>query len=264
MAAVLVAGLSAGTTSAHAEPHSPAASLIRVTGQDATLLPATDGEYESEDPAWVVAAPTFASPATPPADMITCGQLHRWEHDHGAIDMGGTQVMVQLWAPRTAVHVNVAAVVAHVTQRRAPFETQAIECSPMEHVPQQSELIYGDYELYSPSDSQTPKLDGYLTDTPITLALPDGSYDLGTGDTAWFPVTVQAMDGWYDWTIEVRMTVNGVPTSATASDANGHSFSTNSGFRGTWARSEAYVWCASDPHPHLEVQTAPFLCPDGL
>src|SRR5262249_2848828 len=99
---------------------------------------------------------------------------------------------------------------------------------------------------------------------PISLAAPNYAYDLGLGDTDWFPVTVQAMDGWYDWTIEVQMTVNGTPAVATVSDVGGQPFSTNSGYRDTWVRSKAYVWCASDPHPRLTVQDAPFLCPDGF
>lgn len=236
--------------------------LVRVSADDRTQLPANDLDRTDEDTAWVVAAPNYDPPPAPPSDIASCGDLHRWEHAHGAIDMGGTQLMVSLWAPRADVTVEILLVIAHVVRRQEPFETQAIECSPDADVPQQSELLSGGVDYYDPNDTTTPTLDAH-PDGAAYLKAPSEAFHLMRGDTDWFTVSAQATDGWYDWELEVRMEVNGIPTTAMVDDSGSRPFSTNSGFRGTWVHSSAYVWCVGDTHPHLGVQKVPFLCPEG-
>jgi len=225
----------------------------------------------------VVAFPSLAEPPEPPAGISTCGDLHAWMRTQGAIDVGGSQVQVNLWAPTDDVTVTATKVEVVRLDRRDPFESRAIACSATQKVPDEGQLPLVDVPGDTPSragDART--LDGLETGVPTEVPAhyvhmfwtSPQPIELRAGDRKpYITVRLEARDGWYDWELVVHLLVDGEQRTYRLRDGrDDRPFSTNSGYLGDdltrLPRTESYVWCVHDQPPRLHRQTAPFLCPD--
>lgn len=262
---------------------SPAAppAAARPSAQDTSVLRVTAVSTVDSlgDPseAAVMALPDLGEPPQPPAGVRSCGDVSAWLRGQGAVDLGGSQVLVNVWAPDRDVTVVATRVEVVVLERREAFETRAIACSADASVPDLGQLPLEEVPGERPSTAGDARmLDGMTVGEPVRVPAhyvhmfwtTPRPLDLRAGDRRpYIAVRTAAVNGWYDWEVVVHLLVDGKTQVHRLRDQrDGKPFSTNSGYiaagHNQRPRTESYVWCVHDQPPQLRRQAAPFLCPD--
>lgn len=225
----------------------------------------------------VMALPDLGEPPQPPAGVRSCGDVSAWLRGQGAVDLGGSQVLVNVWAPDRDVTVVATRVEVVVLERREAFETRAIACSAEASVPDLGQLPLEEVDGEHPSTAGDARmLDGMTVGEPVQVPAhyvhmfwtSPRPLDLRAGERRpYIAVRTAAVNGWYDWEVVVHLLVDGKTQVHRLRDQrDGKLFSTNSGYiavgHNRRPRTESYVWCVHDQPPQLRRQAAPFLCPD--